>query len=58
MSVHFCRTYPKNEGTQYYPREFSDEEKEKYFSSEEMKNFVLSVALRLSIMLYPLKAVY
>ncbi|XP_048354037.1 dynein axonemal intermediate chain 3 isoform X3 [Sphaerodactylus townsendi] len=43
--------YPKNAGTQYYPREFSDEEKNMYLSSEALKNFILSVALRVEIAL-------
>ncbi|XP_060088116.1 dynein axonemal intermediate chain 3 [Heteronotia binoei] len=44
-------TYPQNEGTQYYPREFSDEEKNKYLSSEELKSFIFTVALRVEIAL-------
>ncbi|XP_066481527.1 dynein axonemal intermediate chain 3 [Tiliqua scincoides] len=44
-------TYPKNATTQYYPREFSDEEKEVYLSSEELKNFILTVATRVEIAL-------
>ncbi|XP_053098765.1 dynein axonemal intermediate chain 3 isoform X2 [Hemicordylus capensis] len=44
-------TYPKNATTQYYPREFSDEEKEEYLSSDELKNFMVSVALRVEIAL-------
>nr|XP_056700726.1 dynein axonemal intermediate chain 3 [Euleptes europaea] len=44
-------TYPKNAGTQYYPREFSDDEKNMYLSSEQLKNFILSVALRVEIAL-------
>ncbi|XP_042318126.1 dynein axonemal intermediate chain 3 isoform X2 [Sceloporus undulatus] len=44
-------TYPKNATTQYHPREFSDEEKERYLSSEELKNFLLNVALRIEVAL-------
>uniref|UniRef100_A0A8D2JD23 WD repeat domain 63 n=1 Tax=Varanus komodoensis TaxID=61221 RepID=A0A8D2JD23_VARKO len=44
-------TYPQNATTQYYPREFSDEEREKYLSSEELKNFILSVAIRVEVAL-------
>nr|XP_034977621.1 WD repeat-containing protein 63 isoform X2 [Zootoca vivipara] len=44
-------TYPKNATTQYYPRDFSEEEKEKYLSSEDLKDFIVSVALRVEIAL-------
>ncbi|KAM3838583.1 dynein axonemal intermediate chain 3 [Vipera latastei] len=44
-------TYPKNATTQYYPREFSEHEKEAYLSSEELKNFIVSVALRVEVAL-------
>ncbi|XP_063155938.1 dynein axonemal intermediate chain 3 [Candoia aspera] len=44
-------TYPKNAMTQYYPREFSENEKEMYLSSEELKNFLVSVALRVEVAL-------
>ncbi|XP_026529956.1 WD repeat-containing protein 63 [Notechis scutatus] len=44
-------TYPKNATTQYYPREFTEYEKEVYLSSEELKNFIVSVALRVEIAL-------
>uniref|UniRef100_A0A670IKF3 Dynein axonemal intermediate chain 3 n=1 Tax=Podarcis muralis TaxID=64176 RepID=A0A670IKF3_PODMU len=44
-------TYPKNATTQYFPRDFSDEEKEKYLSSEDLKDFIVSVALRVEIAL-------
>ncbi|KAG8132597.1 hypothetical protein E2320_010439 [Naja naja] len=44
-------TYPKNATTQYYPREFTEYEKEGYLSSEELKNFIVSVALRVEIAL-------
>nr|XP_008112387.1 PREDICTED: WD repeat-containing protein 63 isoform X2 [Anolis carolinensis] len=44
-------TYPRNATTQYQPRLFSDEEREKYLSSEDVQNFTLSVALRTEIAL-------
>uniref|UniRef100_A0A670YA64 Dynein axonemal intermediate chain 3 n=1 Tax=Pseudonaja textilis TaxID=8673 RepID=A0A670YA64_PSETE len=44
-------TYPKNATTQYYPREFTEYEKEVYLSSDELKNFIVSVALRVEIAL-------
>ncbi|KAM6455292.1 dynein axonemal intermediate chain 3 [Liasis olivaceus] len=44
-------TYPKNATTQYYPREFSENEKEVYLSSEALKNFIVSVALRVEVAL-------
>lgn len=40
------RKYPKNMCTQYEPREFSPEEKEHHLRSENMKNFIASVAIR------------
>ena len=42
----FPRTYPKNVCTQYEPREFSEEDKENCLQSENLKNFVKSVAVR------------
>ncbi|XP_067157090.1 dynein axonemal intermediate chain 3 [Apteryx mantelli] len=44
-------TYPKNAATQYFPREFSDEEKEESLSSEKLKEFITSVFLRMEIAL-------
>ncbi|KAK0131724.1 WD repeat-containing protein 63 [Merluccius polli] len=38
--------YPRNMCTQYEPREFSPEEKEKYLHSEQMRDFINSVAPR------------
>ncbi|KAK7129485.1 hypothetical protein R3I94_017637 [Phoxinus phoxinus] len=38
--------YPKNMCTQYEPREFSPEEKEHHLRSENLKNFITSVAIR------------
>ncbi|ROL01490.1 WD repeat-containing protein 63 [Anabarilius grahami] len=43
--------YPKNMCTQYEPREFSPEEKEHHLQSENMKNFITSVAIRFEISL-------
>ncbi|XP_048034159.1 dynein axonemal intermediate chain 3 isoform X1 [Megalobrama amblycephala] len=43
--------YPKNMCTQYEPREFSPEEKEHHLRSENMKNFITSVAIRFEISL-------
>ncbi|XP_020650683.3 dynein axonemal intermediate chain 3 isoform X2 [Pogona vitticeps] len=44
-------TYPKNATTQYYPREFLPEERQQYLSSEDLKNFLLAVALRVEVAL-------
>uniref|UniRef100_A0A8D0DV88 Dynein axonemal intermediate chain 3 n=1 Tax=Salvator merianae TaxID=96440 RepID=A0A8D0DV88_SALMN len=43
--------YPKNATTQYYPRTFSEEEREKYLSSEVLKDFINSVALQVEVAL-------
>uniref|UniRef100_A0A8C4W6M9 Dynein axonemal intermediate chain 3 n=1 Tax=Gopherus evgoodei TaxID=1825980 RepID=A0A8C4W6M9_9SAUR len=43
MSTQTKWTYPRNAATQYFPREFSDEEKELCLSSEELKEFIISV---------------
>ncbi|XP_063056855.1 dynein axonemal intermediate chain 3 isoform X2 [Engraulis encrasicolus] len=42
-------TYPKNMCTQYEPRQFSEEEKENCLKSENLKNFVQSVAIRFEL---------
>ncbi|XP_031430157.1 dynein axonemal intermediate chain 3 isoform X2 [Clupea harengus] len=42
-------TYPKNVCTQYEPREFSEEDKENCLQSENLKNFVKSVAVRFEL---------
>ncbi|KAG5275640.1 hypothetical protein AALO_G00122930 [Alosa alosa] len=42
-------TYPKNMCTQYEPREFSEEDKENCLQSENLKNFVKSVAVRFEL---------
>uniref|UniRef100_A0A8D0HL51 Dynein axonemal intermediate chain 3 n=1 Tax=Sphenodon punctatus TaxID=8508 RepID=A0A8D0HL51_SPHPU len=44
-------TYPRNATTQYYPREFTEKEKELCLASEELNEFLLSVALRVEIAL-------
>ncbi|NXP05918.1 WDR63 protein, partial [Thinocorus orbignyianus] len=44
-------TYPKNAATQYFPRELSNEEREKSLSSEKLKEFFTSVHLRMEIAL-------
>ncbi|NXT55435.1 WDR63 protein, partial [Pluvianellus socialis] len=44
-------TYPKNAATQYFPRQFSNEEKEECLSSEKLKEFLTSVHLRMEIAL-------
>uniref|UniRef100_A0A7M4FGF3 Dynein axonemal intermediate chain 3 n=1 Tax=Crocodylus porosus TaxID=8502 RepID=A0A7M4FGF3_CROPO len=36
-------TYPRNATTQYFPREFSNEEKEQCLSSDDLKEFITSV---------------
>ncbi|KAA0706513.1 WD repeat-containing protein 63 [Triplophysa tibetana] len=43
--------YPKNMWTQYEPREFSPEEKMHQLQSENMKNFITSVLIRLDVAL-------
>ncbi|XP_077074754.1 dynein axonemal intermediate chain 3 [Siphateles boraxobius] len=43
--------YPKNMCTQYEPREFSPEEKEHHLRSEDLKNFITSVAIRFEMSL-------
>uniref|UniRef100_A0A8C3SEI9 WD repeat-containing protein 63 n=1 Tax=Chelydra serpentina TaxID=8475 RepID=A0A8C3SEI9_CHESE len=43
MSTQTKWTYPRNAATQYFPREFSDEEKELCLSSEDLKEFIISV---------------
>ncbi|NXA31614.1 WDR63 protein, partial [Eudromia elegans] len=44
-------TYPKNAATQYFPRAFSDEEKQKSLSSKKLEGFITSVLLRMEIAL-------
>ncbi|KGL73318.1 WD repeat-containing protein 63, partial [Tinamus guttatus] len=44
-------TYPKNAAIQYFPREFSDEEKEESLSSKKLKEFITSVLFRTEIAL-------
>ncbi|NXJ80679.1 WDR63 protein, partial [Trogon melanurus] len=44
-------TYQKNAATQYFPREFSNEEKEESLSSTKFKEFLASVHLRMEIAL-------
>ncbi|XP_029474213.1 WD repeat-containing protein 63 isoform X2 [Rhinatrema bivittatum] len=39
-------TYPKNASTQYVPREFTDEERGKFLTSEPLNQFLNSVSLR------------
>nr|XP_025038962.1 WD repeat-containing protein 63 isoform X3 [Pelodiscus sinensis] len=51
MSTQTKWTYPRNAATQYFPREFSDEEKELCLSSEDLKEFIISVFLRVEIAL-------
>ncbi|XP_074817507.1 dynein axonemal intermediate chain 3 isoform X2 [Natator depressus] len=51
MSTQTKWTYPRNAATQYFPREFSDEEKELCLSSEDLKEFIISVLLRVEIAL-------
>ncbi|MBN3313246.1 WDR63 protein, partial [Atractosteus spatula] len=41
--------FPKNTWTQYVPREFTEEEKENCMNSENLRNFITSVALRFEI---------
>ncbi|XP_015210607.2 dynein axonemal intermediate chain 3 isoform X2 [Lepisosteus oculatus] len=41
--------FPKNTWTQYVPREFTEEEKENCMYSENLRNFITSVALRFEI---------
>ncbi|XP_006033914.1 WD repeat-containing protein 63 [Alligator sinensis] len=43
--------YPRNATTQYFPREFSNEEKEQCLSSDDLKEFITSVSLRVEIAL-------
>ncbi|KAI7793969.1 putative WD repeat-containing protein 63 [Triplophysa rosa] len=43
--------YPKNTWTQYEPREFSPEEKKHQLQSENMKNFITSVLIRIDVAL-------
>uniref|UniRef100_A0A674ITB9 WD repeat domain 63 n=1 Tax=Terrapene triunguis TaxID=2587831 RepID=A0A674ITB9_9SAUR len=43
MSTQTKWTYPRNAATQYFPREFSGEEKELCLSSEDLKEFIISV---------------
>jgi hypothetical protein len=38
--------YPRNANTQYYPREFSQKEKEDILNKKDISNFVTSVAPR------------
>uniref|UniRef100_A0A8C9SUU9 Dynein axonemal intermediate chain 3 n=1 Tax=Scleropages formosus TaxID=113540 RepID=A0A8C9SUU9_SCLFO len=40
------RTFPRNMYTQYKPRELTEEEKENYMSSENLKNFASSIAIQ------------
>ncbi|XDV46667.1 hypothetical protein PO909_014511 [Leuciscus waleckii] len=42
---------PKNMCTQYEPREFSPEEKQQHLQSEDLKNFITSVATRFEVVL-------
>ncbi|XP_043376228.1 dynein axonemal intermediate chain 3 isoform X3 [Dermochelys coriacea] len=51
MSTQTKWTYPRNAATQYFPREFSDEEKELCLASEDLKEFIISVLLRVEIAL-------
>ncbi|KFP92354.1 WD repeat-containing protein 63, partial [Apaloderma vittatum] len=44
-------TYQKNAATQYFPRQFSNEEKEESLSSTKLKEFLASVHLRMEIAL-------
>uniref|UniRef100_A0A8C9V7Z2 Dynein axonemal intermediate chain 3 n=1 Tax=Scleropages formosus TaxID=113540 RepID=A0A8C9V7Z2_SCLFO len=43
------RTFPRNMYTQYKPRELTEEEKENYMSSENLKNFASSAFSRFEI---------
>ncbi|KAG2461605.1 WDR63 protein, partial [Polypterus senegalus] len=43
--------YPKNACTQYSAQEFSDEEKQKLFTSKSLKDFINSVSIRFEIAL-------
>ncbi|XP_010118450.1 PREDICTED: WD repeat-containing protein 63, partial [Chlamydotis macqueenii] len=44
-------THQKNTATQYFPRQLSNEEKEESPSSEKLKDFLMSVSLRVEIAL-------
>ncbi|XP_056388491.1 dynein axonemal intermediate chain 3 isoform X2 [Hyla sarda] len=44
-------TYPRNACTQYTPREFTEEQKQEYLSSKDLKEFINSVSLRLELAL-------
>ncbi|XP_064136031.1 dynein axonemal intermediate chain 3 [Loxodonta africana] len=44
-------TYPKNASTQYYPREFSEEEKEAFGQSKSLTDFLNNVSVSVEIAL-------